>query len=131
MTLSITIRTYPPPSAAWSARAGRSVAALQAALDHGQHPFPYGIRLHCVQGTQRAVDNQHCQAVHRRPGKVLGTRPAIGRQGASPDELVQCLAKKVKRRSEEQTSELQSLMRISYAGFCLKKKQTTNHRNRL
>src|SRR3546814_10530695 len=27
-------------------------------------------------------------------------------------------------RSEEHTSELQSLMRISYAGFCLKKKQT-------
>src|SRR3546814_1687516 len=27
-------------------------------------------------------------------------------------------------RSEEQTSELQSLMRISYAGFCLKKKKT-------
>src|SRR3546814_4208627 len=29
-------------------------------------------------------------------------------------------------RSEEHTSELQSLMRISYAGFCLKKKNTTN-----
>src|SRR3546814_4162460 len=28
-----------------------------------------------------------------------------------------------RRRSEEHTSELQSLMRISYAGFCLKKKQ--------
>src|SRR3546814_6155647 len=28
-------------------------------------------------------------------------------------------------RSEEQTSELQSLMRIQYAVFCLKKKQTT------
>src|SRR3546814_1112009 len=27
-------------------------------------------------------------------------------------------------RSEEHTSELQSLMRISYAGFCLKKKTT-------
>src|SRR3546814_4881640 len=27
-------------------------------------------------------------------------------------------------RSEEHTSELQSLMRISYAGFCLKKKQS-------
>src|SRR3546814_7366908 len=27
------------------------------------------------------------------------------------------------RRSEEHTSELQSLMRISYDGFCLKKKQ--------
>src|SRR3546814_4920670 len=31
----------------------------------------------------------------------------------------------VKSRSEEHTSELQSLMRISYAVFCLKKKTTT------
>src|SRR3546814_2407997 len=30
-------------------------------------------------------------------------------------------------RSEEHTSELQSLMRISYAVFCLKKKKKTNH----
>src|SRR3546814_1003425 len=30
----------------------------------------------------------------------------------------------VDRRSEEHTSELQSLMRISYAVFCLKKKKT-------
>src|SRR3546814_6399676 len=33
---------------------------------------------------------------------------------------------KVAARSEEHTSELQSLMRISYAVFCLKKKKTTN-----
>src|SRR3546814_8663376 len=34
------------------------------------------------------------------------------------------------RRSEEHTSELQSLMRISYAVFCLKKKiKTTNKTN--
>src|SRR3546814_2316053 len=31
-------------------------------------------------------------------------------------------------RSEEHTSELQSLMRISYAVFCLKKKNTTTHK---
>src|SRR3546814_3192116 len=31
----------------------------------------------------------------------------------------------VPARSEEHTSELQSLMRISYAVFCLKKKKTT------
>src|SRR3546814_6908592 len=31
-------------------------------------------------------------------------------------------------RSEEHTSELQSLMRISYAVFCLKKKKNHNHR---
>src|SRR3546814_3658683 len=30
-------------------------------------------------------------------------------------------------RSEEHTSELQSLMRISYAVFCLKKKKRTRH----
>src|SRR3546814_2582069 len=30
------------------------------------------------------------------------------------------------KRSEEHTSELQSLMRISYAVFCLKKKKNTN-----
>src|SRR3546814_9473694 len=30
-------------------------------------------------------------------------------------------------RSEEHTSELQSLMRISYAVFCLKKKKTIQH----
>src|SRR3546814_8802822 len=32
-----------------------------------------------------------------------------------------------RRRSEEHTSELQSLMRISYAVFCLKKKKTINN----
>src|SRR3546814_4091545 len=31
------------------------------------------------------------------------------------------------KRSEEHTSELQSLMRISYAVFCLKKKQKQTH----
>src|SRR3546814_6680234 len=31
------------------------------------------------------------------------------------------------RRSEEHTSELQSLMRISYAGFCMKKKINTHN----
>src|SRR3546814_3206388 len=36
----------------------------------------------------------------------------------APQALRQC------RRSEEHTSELQSLMRISYAVFCLKKKNT-------
>src|SRR3546814_5099074 len=34
------------------------------------------------------------------------------------------------KRSEEHTSELQSLMRISYAVFCLKKKTTLNSNTR-
>src|SRR3546814_10650480 len=38
--------------------------------------------------------------------------------------------RKASQRSEEHTSELQSLMRTSYAVFCLKKKkQTTEHKN--
>src|SRR3546814_9244312 len=36
-----------------------------------------------------------------------------------------CLYNPSQDRSEEHTSELQSLMRISYAVFCLKKKKTT------
>src|SRR3546814_10511583 len=40
-------------------------------------------------------------------------------------ELIR-LIRKAGMRSEEHTSELQSLMRISYAVFCLKKKNTTN-----
>src|SRR3546814_15522705 len=44
--------------------------------------------------------------------------PSYARQTQQP-----CVACHV--RSEEHTSELQSLMRISYAVFCLKKKNTT------
>src|SRR3546814_10594436 len=37
-----------------------------------------------------------------------------------------CLSEALRSRSEEHTSELQSLMRISYAVFCLKKKKQNN-----
>src|SRR3546814_2903516 len=47
------------------------------------------------------------------------TRLEVTEYGVDPLELGQVL-----RRSEEHTSELQSLMRISYAVFCLKKKNT-------
>src|SRR3546814_3427773 len=40
------------------------------------------------------------------------------------------IADKLSRRSEEHTSELQSLMRISYAVFCLKKKTKTHSQNK-
>src|SRR3546814_10467762 len=38
-------------------------------------------------------------------------------------------AKRIVHRSEEHTSELQSLMRISYAVFCLKKKKYVTNKN--
>src|SRR3546814_5583385 len=40
------------------------------------------------------------------------------------------LEKHRQKRSEEHTSELQSLMRISYAVFCLKKKKQTKHKRK-
>src|SRR3546814_6648028 len=41
------------------------------------------------------------------------------------------IATGISSRSEEHTSELQSLMRISYAVFCLKKKKKIKHNKRL
>src|SRR3546814_2062243 len=46
--------------------------------------------------------------------------------GAVPIAWSCAISSNRKRRSEEHTSELQSLMRISYAVFCLKK-QTKSH----
>src|SRR3546814_6883369 len=49
----------------------------------------------------------------------------ISRSGPSslPDSISMAISTFPPRRSEEHTSELQSLMRITYAAFCLKKKQ--------
>src|SRR3546814_4207799 len=49
--------------------------------------------------------------------------PCIEKEGFEADDLIATYA----RRSEEHTSELQSLMRISYAVFCLKKKKKIQH----
>src|SRR3546814_5717351 len=45
--------------------------------------------------------------------------------GQAPDHARMANAPRVDDRSEEHTSELQSLMRISYAVFCLKKKNAS------
>src|SRR3546814_7574087 len=68
-----------------------------------------------------------CGCLRRMPAAVIFTGDGSGAQGRrqpigmKPDQVV-ALAFSA-RRSEEHTSELQSLMRISYAVFCLKKKK--------
>src|SRR3546814_9712687 len=52
---------------------------------------------------------------------------AAGRPGRPLNVLTHCNAGWLATRSEEHTSELQSLMRISYAVFCLKKKKSENN----
>src|SRR3546814_6343451 len=62
------------------------------------------------------------------PGAGLELRPAAVLPGMRVRRLQSCglgHAATGARRSEEHTSELQSLMRISYAVFCLKKKKNS------
>src|SRR3546814_8322782 len=58
---------------------------------------------------------------HRRPGPQGTARPGRPEQGDPGQRRL-----RRPRRSEEHTSELQSLMRISYAVFCLKTKKASN-----
>src|SRR3546814_5139130 len=75
---------------------------------------------------------------HRRPSGVLcqcrlhghpAVRGAVwrGKPGARRVHHAADRQRPVRLRSEEHTSELQSLMRISYAVFCLKKKNTKHY----
>src|SRR3546814_9848211 len=93
----------------------RARLAVGAGADHGEL-----VRLDRLAG-ERAFDagaglgNLAQRVDHavglRRGGRAGDLRDRIGGEG---------------RRSEEHTSELQSLMRISYAVFCLKKKTNTH-----
>src|SRR3546814_9587477 len=57
------------------------------------------------------------------PRDLIGpSRHASSNQGAKGGNVA-AIMQSATRRSEEHTSELQSLMRISYAVFCLKNKQ--------
>src|SRR3546814_4939331 len=81
-------------------------------------------RIGAVRPVGRAVRRQplvHSTVVPR----LMLDRPFMAGRG----QLLRVGQEGVEMRSEEHTSELQSLMRISYAVFCLKKK-TTKHISR-
>src|SRR3546814_7379042 len=84
-------------------RSGPSDQEIERKLDL----FRRGFGLSLPEGAKRGSAYRHMGRRSRRHGK---TYPSGG-PGADPP------------RSEEHTSELQSLMRISYAVFCLKKKK--------
>src|SRR3546814_9242171 len=85
-------------------------------------------------GTARTARCRHC------PGEARMS--AAKKQAAAADTApaaITLIEAITQARSEEHTSELQSLMRISYAVFCLKKKKkhkkkqtntTTKHKNK-
>src|SRR3546814_9502049 len=68
---------------------------------------------HLVGGPAREDD-----AADARIAPPRNQEHAVVEPGPKPSDM----------RSEEHTSELQSLMRISYAVFCLKKKRNTNNK---
>src|SRR3546814_6498130 len=99
---------------------------------------------YCAREIRSRSNNHRPLRSNLRPHHVVGwTAPTANRRrgrgrsrkggtGAAPQESSLHIDRKVRarengerkplRRSEEHTSELQSLMRISYAVFCLKKK---------
>src|SRR3546814_2822272 len=66
--------------------------------------------------------DQTTQEVVNEVNKGLATIPGVRGNATQPSSLGRGRG----QRSEEHTSELQSLMRNSYAAFCLKKKTHTN-----
>src|SRR3546814_4404417 len=74
-----------------------------------------------------AVEVQSVKRVLRLAPRLFGAQQAVGLHlGVEVNHvdrgLDECAQLYLAARSEEHTSELQSLMRISYAVFCLKKK---------
>src|SRR3546814_3152317 len=84
-----------------------------------RQPHEHLARRHRPFGGREAVAREEDQ---RGPRGLLHPRDRIG----GGDEMAD-----VALRSEEHTSELQSLMRISYAVFCLKKKTARSNTHTL
>src|SRR3546814_8333263 len=89
--------------------------------------FPYTtlVRSHCV---SRNFSSIGCAFVFmQEPNAMRVTTPEVSRATGSETHPIPKSISPRTIRSEEHTSELQSLMRISYAVFCLKKKKKNSH----
>src|SRR3546814_5803848 len=89
--------------------------------------FPYTTLFRSVAEEPRDqfAEGRRHQCAHREAGVDVREVRARGCVEATRSRL------QVRRnRSEEHTSELQSLMRISYAVFCLKKKNRNQHKTK-
>src|SRR3546814_7563231 len=101
-------------------RAARPISGVGRRPDLARHIGPWAVRrdLHAVLQPD-AVQISPAQTLSEMARRALH-HPVVdrGHPGASP-----FARQPAQLRSEEHTSELQSLMRISYAVFCLKKKK--------
>src|SRR3546814_2921831 len=83
-------------------------------IDRFHRAAEAAFKRHAIVGGQRRCHRRSGAGVVAQVEDLLAQRRVGDRQPAA-----------AVARSEEHTSELQSLMRISYAVFCLKKKQQT------
>src|SRR3546814_9286519 len=92
-------------------------------IGHEEHLAEHGIRvMRHLPGVGENFQDHVTASVYgrtRHPISLLGADKGIKAARHGLQYLL---------RSEEHTSELQSLMRISYAVFCLKKKKQKNHK---
>src|SRR3546814_636389 len=100
-------------SGAEEARPGRQLAHLPSLPGHREHAGP--------QAHQQQTAEQ-VQAAHRTAPAPVSLRASHSASSTANPSTPACRISN--GRSEEHTSELQSLMRISYAVFCLKKNTT-------
>src|SRR3546814_3604211 len=77
----------------------------------------------CSQGARRVRIDPVAGIGDTAVGVAARRREQLGEVGRAFGAGILDAELKIVDRSEEHTSELQSLMRISYAVFCLKKKQ--------
>src|SRR3546814_10797920 len=88
-----------------------------------RHPLPLLAGQCGYAGRTGTADTEYCGARERRPGRAGALYADIDHH--TVQGVVGQGHQYSPQRSEEHTSELQSLMRISYAVFCLKKKNNT------
>src|SRR3546814_6606578 len=82
--------------------------------------FPYTTLFRSLQAPRRPA---HCECFRPRHSRQDRSVYAKVQKASIAEARLRALLAFQTNRSEEHTSELQSLMRSSYAGFCLKKKK--------
>src|SRR3546814_4219156 len=81
------------------------------------------IHFDAIMGSMTAKERAKPEIINaKRKIRIAGGSGTNVQQVNKVLKMHQEMSTAMKRRSEEHTSELQSLMRISYAVFCLKKK---------
>src|SRR3546814_7332695 len=94
----------------------------RAAFPAGKRPLPFVERRRSGRVAGLALSQQGVDRFGAVGAAKLFADRAVAEQARYPRQRLQVIGAGCLRRSEEHTSEIQSLMRISYAVFCLKKK---------